>query len=185
MMRKTILFFISLLTTQVLFSQSHEVEEHFVELSGNATNGDFSNNTYYVAYDSCYVSWQIIRDSVPNGWEFSFCFPNCYVPGITSGSSLFLDNSEHYLNCHIYPNNVAGSGIIEMEITTNSIHRDTITWSAIAADNLFLNESPSNSGERVINIYNLEGQILSKQQPNQILLIEYDNGSIQKSIFLN
>ena len=97
-MYKTILFVVFLLSTQYIFSQSHEIEELFIELSGNATNGDFSNNTYYVAFDSCDVSWQIIRDSIPSGWEFSFCFPNCYDPGVTSGNSLFLDNSETFVS---------------------------------------------------------------------------------------
>ena len=171
-----------LLSSQLSFAQSHEIEELFIELSGSANNGDFSNNTYYVAFDTCDVSWQIIRDSVPSGWEFSFCFPACYEPGTTSGGSLFTANSEHYLNCHIYPNNIAGSGIIEMEITTNSIHKDTIIWSAIAADNLFLNETNTNPDDRIANIYNLEGKVLPGPVPNEILLIEYDSGVIQKII---
>ena len=100
-MYKAILFFIFLLSSHLSFDKSHEIEELFIELSGNATNGDFSNNTYYVAFDTCDVSWQIIRDSIPSGWEFSFCFPGCYEPGVTSGSSLFTGNTEHFLNCHI------------------------------------------------------------------------------------
>ena len=183
-MYKAILFFIFLLSSQLFFAQSHEVEEFFIELSGNATNGDFSNNTYYIAFDTCDVSWQIIRDSIPSGWEFSFCFPVCYEPGVTSGSSLFTGNSEHLLNCHVYPNNIAGSGIIEMEITTNSTHKDTIIWSAIAVDNLFLNETAPNPDQRIANIYNLEGKILPSPRPNEILLIEYDNGIIQKRIVI-
>ena len=183
-MYKTILFVVFLLSTQYIFSQSHEIEELFIELSGNATNGDFSNNTYYVAFDSCDVSWQIIRDSIPSGWEFSFCFPNCYDPGVTSGNSLFLDNSEQFLNCHVYPNNIAGSGFNEMEITTNSTHKDTIVWSAIAYDNLFLNELSNHSSESIVNIYNLEGKILSKPTPNNIVLIKYENGLIEKRIII-
>ncbi len=183
-MYKAILFFIFLLSQQLSFAQTHSVEELFIELSGNATNGDFSNNTYYVAFDTCDVSWQIISDSIPSGWEFSFCFPVCYEPGVTSGSSLFTDNSEYFLNCHVYPNNIAGSGIIEMEITTNSIHKDTIIWSAIAVDNLFLNETTSNFDDRIVNIYNLEGKILSRPVPNEMLLIKYDSGLIQKRIFI-
>ena len=108
-------------------------------------------------------------------------FPVFYEPGVISGSSLFTGNTEHFLNCHIYPNNIAGSGIIEMEITTNSTHKDTIIWSAIAVDNLFLNEPP-NPDERIANIYNLEGKVLPCPVPNEILLIEYASGVIQKRI---
>ena len=82
----------------------------------------------------------------------------------------------------MYPNNIAGSGIIEMEITTNSTHKDTIIWSAIAVDNLFLNETSTNPDERIANIYNLEGKVLPDPVPNEILLIEYDSGVIQKRI---
>jgi len=53
--------------TQNLFSQTHEIEELVVELSGNASDSDFSNNTYYYAFDSCDVSWEIINDSIPDG----------------------------------------------------------------------------------------------------------------------
>ena len=184
-MRNTLLLFCFLLTPQLFFAQSHTFETLFVELSGNATDGDFSNNTYYYAYDSCDVSWQIIRDSIPLGWQYSFCFPNCYEPGITSGNSLFLSNTEQFLNCHIYPNNIPGAGLIEMEITTNSLEKDTVLWSATAIDNLYLSDPTNNFQQKILNIYNLEGRVLSKPNMNQIILIEYENGSIQKKVILN
>ena len=183
-MYKAILFFIFLLSSQLSFAQSHEIEELFIEMSGNATNGDFSNNTYYVAFDTCDVSWQIIRDSIPDAWEFSFCFPNCYEQGITSGNKLFLNNTEQFLNCHIYPNNVPGTGFIEMEITTNGLYKDTVVWFGTEINNLFLNELVINSKKRIRNIYNLDGKILAKPIKNQIIFIEYENGIIEKRIFL-
>ena len=74
-MSKTILSLFFLMSSQLLCSQSYLVQELFVELTGNATNADFSNNTYYFAYDSCDVSWQVIRDSIPEGWSTLFVFP--------------------------------------------------------------------------------------------------------------
>ncbi len=183
-MCRAILFFILLFSPLTFFGQSYEVEEFVVELTGSSTNVDFSNNTYYHAYDSCDVSWQIIRDSIPLGWQYSLCFPNCYEPGITSGNSLFLSNTEQYLNCHIYPNNIAGSGIIEMEITTNNIHKDTVVWNATATDQLFINELAPSTSKSIVNIYNLEGRLLSKLPPNQIVLVEYDNGLFEKRMLL-
>ena len=114
-MRKIFLFSF-IIFTQNLFSQTHSIEDLVVELSGNASNSDFSNNTYYHAYDSCDISWRIISDSIPDGWLFSFCFPICYSPGISLASHVFSNNSVQYLNCHIYRNNIAGSGLIYMEI---------------------------------------------------------------------
>ena len=183
-MRKSILYLWFLINSQLLFSQSHLVQDHLVELTGNASNTDFSNNTYYFAYDSCDVSWQVIRDSIPDGWEFSFCFPNCYEPGVNSGSKLFLNNTEQYLNCHIYPNNVPGQGIIEMEIITNGIYRDTVVWRGTAINNLSLNGLIYNSPQKILKIYNIEGKILAQPLKNQILFIEYENGIVEKRIFI-
>ena len=46
----------------------------FVELTGNSTNEDFSNNTYYFAHDSCDVSWQVIRDLFQKAGSTLFVF---------------------------------------------------------------------------------------------------------------
>ncbi len=183
-MRKLFLFSVIILT-QNLFSQTHAIEQLVVELSGNASDSDFSNHTYYHAYDSCDVSWAIISDSIPDGWLFSICFPICYSPGITSASQVFSNNSEQYLNCHIYPNNIAGSGVIYMEITTNGVQKDTVEWMANAINDLTLNEYSETSNRKIINIYNLEGRKLSKPIRNQVILIEFDDGLIEKKFILN
>ena len=62
---------------------------------------------------------------MPNEWEFSICFPSCYDSGVTSGTSNFSASTNQYLNCHFYPNNTAGQGVVKMEITTNLTARDT------------------------------------------------------------
>ena len=77
-MRKLFLFSF-IIFTQNLFSQTHAIEQLVVELSGNTTDSDFSNNTYYHAYDSCDVNWTIISDSIPDGWLFSICFPYLFT----------------------------------------------------------------------------------------------------------
>tara|TARA_B110000003_G_C16412426_1_gene442803 strand:- start:40 stop:594 length:555 start_codon:yes stop_codon:yes gene_type:complete len=179
-MYKVVLFFFLALSSQSIFAQTHTIEELFVELSGEATADDFSNNTYYHAIDSCSVSWQVISDSVPDGWLVSFCFPNCYEPGVTSASSVFSDNSDQYLNCHIYPNNVTGTGVVKMEITTNNTHKDTVVWSATALENLFLTELDASAKGKILNVYNLEGKMISKSITDQIVLVEFENGIIEK-----
>ena len=97
---------------------------------------------------------------------------------------MYLNNTEHYLNCHIYPNNVPGTGVIEMEITTNSTNKDTLVFQGTAIDNLSLNELNDRTLQSILTIYNLEGKILANPIKNQIILIEYENGSIEKTIFL-
>ena len=183
-MYKVVLFFFLALSSQSIFAQTHTIEQLFVELSGEATADDFSNNTYYHAINSCSVSWQVISDSVPDGWLVSFCFPNCYEPGVTSASSVFSDNSDQYLNCHIYPNNVTGTGVVKMEITTNNTHKDTVVWSATALENLFLTELDASAKGKILNVYNLEGKMISKSITNQIVLVEFENGIIEKRFVL-
>ena len=181
-MNKTIFFTLFFMTSQHFFAQSNYIEELFVELSGNASNADFSNNTYFIANSACNVSWQVIRDSIPNGWEFSFCFPNCYDPGVTTGNSFFSENTEQFLNCHIYPNNIAGNGFIEMEITTDNTYKDTLVWSASAIDNLFLSEKFKKPKGEVLYLYNLDGRRIINPTINQVVLIQYDTGIVEKNI---
>lgn len=71
-----------------------------------------------------------------------------------------------------------------MEITTNNIHKDTVVWNATATDQLFINELAPSTSKSIVNIYNLEGRLLSKLPPNQIVLVEYDNGLFEKRMLL-
>ena len=68
---------------------------------------------------------------------------------------------------------------------TNGIQRDTVEWRATAINDLTLNEYSETSNRRIINIYNLEGRKLSKAIRNQVILIEFDDGSIEKRLTLN
>ena len=72
-----------------------------------------------------------------------------------------------------------------MEITTNGVQRDTVEWRATAINDLTLNEYSETSNRKIINIYNLEGRKLSKAITNQVILIEFDDGLIEKRIMLN
>ena len=115
----------------------------------------------------------------------SLCFPNCYEPGATSGNNLFLNNTEHYLNCHIYPNNVPGTGVIESSWKLLQIAPTRIPcFSRNRNDNLFLNELNDRTSQSILNIYNLEGKILATPIKNQIILIEYEKMEALKNNFL-
>ena len=72
-----------------------------------------------------------------------------------------------------------------MEIMTNGIHRDTVEWRATAINDLTLNEYSETSNRKIINMYNLEGRKLSKAISNQVILIEFDDGLIEKRLILN
>ena len=56
---------------------------------------------------------------------------------------------------------------------------------ANAINDLTLNEYSETSNRKIINIYNLEGRKLSKPIRNQVILIEFDDGLIEKKFILN
>ncbi len=127
-MNRFLLLF-ALVPTMAL-AQSHSIDSHEVYISGNADAASVANNTYYQAIDQVQVEWSIIEVVGPTEWEHSFCFPNCNVIGVVAGNNTFPASSEQYLNCHVYPNGVAGEGHVRMLLTTNASVQDTVTWFA-------------------------------------------------------
>ena len=112
------------------FGQSHSIDEHELFMSGTVEDVDININTYYNAIDAVQVEWTIVEADIPEGWEFSFCFPNCHPIGVVEANAEFPAASEQYLNCHVYPNGIAGEGILRMQLTTNGAAQDTVTWHA-------------------------------------------------------
>ena len=112
------------------FGQSHSIDEHELFMSGTVEDLDININTYYNAIDAVQVEWAIVEADVPEGWEYSFCFPNCHPIGVVEANAEFSADSEQYLNCHVYPNGIAGEGILRMQLTTNGAALDTVTWHA-------------------------------------------------------
>ena len=112
------------------FGQSHSIDQHELFMSGTVDDVSAAINTYYNAIDAVQVEWTIIETDVPQGWEYSFCFPNCHPIGMVEANAEFPAASEQYLNCHVYPNGIAGEGILRMQLTTNGAAVDTVTWHA-------------------------------------------------------
>ena len=112
------------------FGQSHSIDQHDLFMSGTVEDIDININTYYNAIDAVQVDWTIVEADVPEGWDFSFCFPICHPIGVVEANAQFPAASEQYLNCHVYPNGIAGEGILRMELTTNGAAQDTVTWHA-------------------------------------------------------
>ena len=109
-------------------AQTHDIDGHNLFMDGTVSDADVSANTYFNAIEEVIVEWSILETDVPEGWDFSFCFPNCHPIGVVAGTNAFEAASEHYLNCHVYPNNISGTGHLSMLLTTNSAAVDTVTW---------------------------------------------------------
>ena len=71
-----------------------------------------------------------------------------------------------------------------MEIITNEIERDTVEWRATAINDLGLNKYSETSNKKIVNMYDLAGKKLSKPNINQVIIIEYEDGLIEKDSFL-
>ena len=72
-----------------------------------------------------------------------------------------------------------------MEIITNGTQSDTVEWRATAINDLDLNKYSENHNKKVINMYNLEGKKLLKPVRNQVIIIEYEDGLIEKRVILS
>ena len=166
------------------FGQSHFIDDYSLQMFGDDINNDIYINTYYNSLDTCSVLWNIIYDSLPSQWEFSICFPNCYNVGIIAAQDLFLPNNQVYLNCHMYPNGQGGEGIIKIEITTNNIYKDTVTWHGTINNITLIPEVNilKEDNKKLIKVFDFSGKEL---QLNTKPFIEiYDDGSVEKKMIL-
>ena len=178
-MKKILLILLCL--PMIGFGQTHFIDQHNMQMYGNVNDADISINTYYNTFDTCSVSWKIITDSMPSQWEFSICFPSCFLIGVTSSQDLILPDEQAYLNCHMYPYGQVGNGVIQMEITTNNLYKDTITWIGSISNISFITEF--NKKRKLIKITNLLGR--ETKQTNQPLLYIYDDGTVEKRITID
>ena len=179
-MIKKIPIFSFLIVSLFGYSQTHSIDESIINLSDDASVSDFYANTFYNAYDSVNISWQIIESDMPDQWSFSNCFPNCYNPGVLSGSNSFLPNSQQYLNCHFYPNNTAGQGVVKMQITTNSNVIDTVEWIGTAVESKNLATYQLLSTDEIEGIYSLDGRKVDQILTNSSIFIRYKSGLVRK-----
>ena len=174
---KKLIAIVFTIITQFGISQSFTVQDEYMTLSGNSNDGDFSKNTYLDALNNETLTWSIVLDSVPQGWQYSNCFPNCYPIGATSGTLNITQGDSYYLNAHFYPNNVAGEGKIVMEINDNNGTVKQVTWYGIAGSVDIVNSYINNNKKEIEYIYNLSGQIVREFTPNQFYIIVYNDGS--------
>jgi hypothetical protein len=96
-----------------------------------------------------------------------------------------LPNTQQYLNCHFYPNNTSGTGVVKMEITTNSQFIDTVTWIGVANSTSGISEFIQNiTFNRNVSIYDLTGKKLEKLHENKLNIVVDQNGIIKKYFYV-
>ena len=182
-MKKSLLI-VSILISINLIGQSFVLQQNNISMNGQPSSTEFSEFTYLEALSNDELTWNIIVDSLPSSWEYSYCFPSCYSVGVSNGSLNTISGQEYLLNCHIYPNNKSGEGIIQMEITNGNETTEIVTWNVVAGSVGFVNDF-FNEKKRINKIYNLNGQVVNQFSPNQIYIIELKNGSFIKTFVYN
>jgi len=105
------------------------------------------------------------------------------VEGVTNGQDNFLPNEQHYLNCHVYPYGQSGSGVIQMEITTNNTYKDTVTWNVSINSITNTIKTLSNNHLNIYKTINILGYRSEKN--NQILFDLHNDGSVKKRFIIN
>ena len=177
MYKKLTLFSLFLIVTGIVFAQSFSVDDNVVTLNGSSTDVSIANNTFLNALSSETLQWLIVDASIPEGWEFSNCFPNCYDIGVTSGSLEMLEGESYYLNCHIYPNEIPGEGSVTMQILDNTGTVEEVTWQAVVGSASLIEIYLDANEKEIKSIYTMDGKMVSELLVNQLQFVVFSDGT--------
>ena len=183
-MKKNVLFVFILLTIQSFAeAQSFNVDQNIVDIDACTACTGPASNTNLNALEDATLSWSIVDTDIPEGWEFSNCFPNCYEIGVTSGILNITSGQQYYLNCHVYPNEIAGEGSITMQITDNSGTIEEVTWNAVIGSAGFFENIFDQDELTIKAIYNLQGEQIPELLKNQLQIVVYSDNS-RKQLYI-
>ena len=183
-MKKNVLFVFILLTIQSFATaQSFNIDQNIVNIDACTACTGPASNTNLNALEDATLNWLIVDTDIPEGWEFSNCFPNCYDIGVTSGVLNITSGQQYYLNCHVYPNEIPGEGSITMQITDNNGTIEEVTWNAIIGSAGLLENIFDEDELTIKSIYNLQGQQIPELLKNQRQIVVFSDNS-RKQVFI-
>lgn len=183
-MRRIIISAFILLTVQsYTYAQSFNVDQNIVNIDACTACTGPASNTYLNALSNATLSWSIVDTDIPEGWDFSNCFPNCYEIGVTSGVLNITSGQQYYLNCHVYPNEIVGEGSITMQITDNNGTVEEVTWNAIIGSAGLIDNFLDQDDLTIKAIYNLQGQQIPELLKNQRQIVVFSDNS-RKQVFI-
>ena len=166
-----------------IYAQSFNVDQNIVDIDACTACTGPASNTNLNALEDVTLSWSIVDTDIPEGWEFSNCFPNCYEIGITSGVLNITSGQQYYLNCHVYPNEIAGEGSITMQITDNNGTIEEVTWNAIIGSAGLIDNTLDEDELTIKAIYNLQGQQIPELLKNKLQIVVFSDNS-RKQVFI-
>ena len=162
---------------------SHILLILYLEMVGTTLYENVSSNTYYNTTDSCFVSWSVIEVSILMAGNIHFVFLTVTLL-VNQAVRIILCLTKIYLGCHFYPNQIAGLGTIKLEIITNGIYIDTVSWIGIINPLTSINENTLFKNIKIKKIYDLYGKSYNSSSTNQLFLYLRDDGKVEKRIVI-
>jgi hypothetical protein len=172
-----------LLINGFIYAQSFSVDATSIAIDACTGCVSPANNTTLNALSDATLNWSIIEADVPEGWEFSNCFPNCYQVGVTSGVLSITAGQQYYLNCHVYPNEIMGEGTITMQITDNGGTVEEVTWTALIGSAGIIENILNEDQLSIKSIYNMQGQQIQELLKNELQIVVFSDNS-RKQVFI-
>ena len=178
------IFIISMMFGYTHSQLSFDVDDNTITIEACTDCSGPANNTYLNAFSNATLSWTVVGTDLPEGWDFSHCFPNCYDIGVTSGNLSITSGQQYYLNCHVYPNDISGEGSITMEITDSNGTTEQVTWNAIIGSAGLLDNILDDNQIKIQAIYNMQGQRISELLKNQLQIVVFSNNT-RKQVYIS
>ena len=177
--------FILLLIPFLVSGQVFTIDNNYIEFSDTYTVDNFSASTFLNTLADVSISYEIIVDSIPGGWDFQNCFPTCHPINTYSIDPItFPADSSVYLNGHFYPNNIIGEGLVVMELSAqHGLFLDTVTWRGEAVMELDLEEEFSNNSN-IKTIYNMSGQVVKDFSFGNTFIVTFDDNTTKTYFIL-
>jgi hypothetical protein len=177
------LLFALIICNDITYSQSFNLDATSVTIDACTGCAGPGNNTNLNALSDATLNWSIIDVDIPEGWEFSNCFPNCYPIGVLSGVLNITSGQQYYLNCHVYPNEIMGEGTITMEITDNAGTVEEVTWTALIGSAGIIENILNEDQLSIKSIYNMQGQQIQELLKNELQIVVFSDNS-RKQVFI-
>ena len=167
------------------YSQIFIVENNYIEFSDDYTVDNFSANTFLNTLADISISYEVIVDSMPLGWDFQNCFPTCHpINTYSIDPIVFPADSNVYLNGHFYPNNIIGEGLIVMELSAqHGLYLDTVTWRGEAVMELELEEMLFKNSN-IKTIHSISGQVVQDFSFGNTFLVTFDDNTTKTYFIL-
>ena len=119
-MKNTLLLLSMMLTMGMMYAQSYTVEMEEMTITSTPDDNTFFYNdieVYNATNEVLTVNWERSIISMTDGWETSVCDKFvCHPPAVGNDDLWFPAAGWNMVNIHFYPNNIEGSGQVDIRL---------------------------------------------------------------------